>query len=503
MTLPGTRRVGAWSNPVMRPLALVVLLAALPATLSAYSPVPPPRMEPCRLPGLDREARCGTSGVPENWATGRGRWLALRLAVIPAAVTPAEPDPVVYFEGGPGGSAVDSGPGLIEEFPEALKNRDLILIDVRGTGGSDPLRCRNADGAAVEEALETFMDPAMVRNCRETLPRGCDLAQYTTDAIVTDVYELLFRMGYNSARKVNLLGASYGTRVALVFLRRHPEMVRTVHLHSVLPVDARVPMHLAPHTQAAFDRMAAACAAEPSCRAAFPDPKADLDAVLKQLEAKPAEVPVRDAEQKTRTLRLTRNGAAQTVRYLLYRPAGVRGLPLMLRAAASGNLVPLAQAAWDIASAMLTSSPGGLYLSVTCAEDVAFVDLAEATRLAAGTFMGDLRVRQQAAACAEWPAAKVPASFLEPVRSSVPVLIYSGENDPTTPREWTERVAQTLSASRILTVPGGAHVFYGLPGVECLDRVYSDFLARGTTEGLDIETCRKSIRPLPFLTSFE
>ena len=97
----------------------------------------------------------------------------------------------------------------------------------------------------------------------------------------------------------------------------------------------------------------------------------------------------------------------------------------------------------------------------------------------------------------------MPASFLEPVRSSVPVLIYSGENDPTTPREWTEKVAQTLPGSRILTVPGGAHVFYNLPGVECLDRVYSDFLARGTAEGIDLETCRKSIRPLPFLTSFE
>lgn len=477
----------------MRPLALLALLTALPAASL--------ELKPCRLPDFDREVRCGTHEVFENRAAATGRKIQLRIAVIPASGTPVEPDPVLYFEGGPGGSAVDSGPGLTEEFATALRNRDLVLIDIRG---SDLLRCRKPEGVrAVEEALESFMDPAMVRSCRETLARGHDLSQYTTEAIVDDVDEVRAALGYG---KVNLLGASYGTRAALVYLRRHPESVRTIHLHSVLPVDARVPMYLAPHTQAAFDRMAAACAAEPACRAAFPDPKADLDTVLKRLEAKPAEVPVRDEDQTTRQttriLRLSRSGAAQTVRYLLYRPAGVRSLPLLLRLAASGDLVPLAQTAWEIAAAMLASSPGGLYLSVTCAEDVAFVDPAEAARLAGGTFMGDLRVRQQAAACAEWPAAKVPASFLEPVRSSVPVLIYAGENDPTTPREWAEKVAQTLPGSRILTVPGGAHVFYGLTGVECLDRVYSDFLAQGPTE-VDLETCRKSIRPLPFLTSFE
>ncbi|HVG09566.1 MAG TPA: alpha/beta hydrolase [Thermoanaerobaculia bacterium] len=464
----------------MRLLALLALLAALPAASL--------ELKPCRLPDFDREARCGTHEVFENRTAAAGRKIPLHVVVIPASGAPVQPDPVVYFEGGPGGSAVESGPGLTEELATALRNRDLVLIDVRGTGASGPLNCPKT----AEVALESFMDPAMVRSCRETLARDHDLSQYTTEAIVDDVDEVRAALGY---AKVNLLGASYGTRAALIYLRRHPENVRTVHLHSVLPMDARVPMYLAPHTQAAFEKMAAACAAEPACHAAFPDPKADLETVLKRLEAKPA--------KSAETPWLTRNGAAQTVRYLLYRPAGARSLPLLLRLAASGNLEPLAQTAWDIASAMLVSSPGGLYLSVTCAEDVAFMDPAEAARLAGGTFMGDLRVRQQVAACAEWPAAKVPASFLEPVRSSVPVLIYSGENDPTTPREWAEKVAQTLTASRILTVPGGAHVFYNLPGVECLDRVYSDFLARGRAEGLDLETCRKSIRPLPFLMSFE
>src|SRR5689334_10723667 len=274
----------------MRHLALLALLTALPAAAL--------ELKPCRLPDFDREVRCGTHEVFENRAKAAGRKIPLRIVVIPASGTPIEPDPVLYFEGGPGGSAVDSGPGLTEEFPAALRHRDLVLIDIRGI---EALRCPRT----AADALESFMDPAMVRSCRETLAKDYDLAQYTTEAIVDDADEVRAALGY---ARVNLLGASYGTRAALVYLRRHPESVRTVHLHSVLPLDARVPMHLATHTQSAFEKMAAACAAEPACRAAFPDPKADLDTVLKRLEANPAQ-------------QLTRNGAAQTVRYLLYRPA--------------------------------------------------------------------------------------------------------------------------------------------------------------------------------------
>jgi pimeloyl-ACP methyl ester carboxylesterase len=178
-------------------------------------------------------------------------------------------------------------------------------------------------------------------------------------------------------------------------------------------------------------------------------------------------------------------------------------LPLLLRRAASGDLGPLGQTAWDIASATRSASAQGLYLSVTCAEDVAFVDRGEAEKLAQGTFFGDFRLRQQLDACAEWPAAKVPASFLEPVRSSVPVLILAGENDPTTPLEWARKVAETLPASRLLVVPGGAHVFYNLEGIECLDRLTAELVEKGSAEGLDLEGCRRSIRRPPFATSLE
>lgn len=471
----------------MRLLVLLALLAG-------------PRVDlaPCRLPGLDVEVRCGTFEVFENRSAAKGRKIPLRVVVIPAREKPVEPDPVVYFEGGPGGSAIDSASLLAEELALALRHRDLLLVDARGTGGSHRLDCPEPAGVTgVEERLESFMDPEAARRCATVLGKDNDLSQYTTEAAVDDVEEVRAALGYG---KANLVGASYGTRAVLVYLRRHPESVRTAHLHSTLPTDARVPLHLARHTQAGFDRMAVACAAEPSCHAAFPDPRADLDSLLKQLAQGAVTVPVQDDEGKVRTMRLSRNGAIQTIRYLLYRPAGVSVLPLFLRRAASGDLVPLAQSGFDIASAMSAGSARGLYLAVTCSEDVAFVDRTEAERLAAGTFVGDLRVRQQLAACADWPAAKIPSSFLEPVRSNVPVLIYSGEYDPTTPLEWAEQVAKTLPRSRILVVPGGSHVFYGLEGRECLDRLGSELVIRGSAEGLDLEACRRSIKPLPFAT---
>jgi pimeloyl-ACP methyl ester carboxylesterase len=460
-------------------------------------------LKPCRLPEIEGEAlRCGTYEVFEDRAAGKGRKIPLRVVVVPARETPVEPDPVVYFEGGPGVSIVQSGPDVVRELAAVLRHRDVLLVDVRGTGGSHRLDCPQPDGGratwAIEEALDTFMDLAALRRCREALEKDNDLTRYTTDSIVDDVDEVRAALGY---RKVNIMGASYGTRAALVYLRRHPESVRTVMISSVLPVDARVPMFLAKHTQAAFDRAAADCAAEPACHAAFPDPRGDLEAVLKRLAAGPVEVPVQDDEGKDLCLPLSRDGAAQTVRYLLYRPAGVRVLPLFLRRAAAGDLGPLGQAAWDIASATRSASSQGLYLSVTCAEDVAFVDPAEAARLAEGTFFGGFRLRQQLEACAGWPAAKVPASFLEPVRSSVPALILAGENDPTTPLEWARKVSETLPGSRLLVVPGGNHVFYNLEGIECLDRLTAELVERGSAEGLDLEGCRGSIRRPPFATA--
>jgi pimeloyl-ACP methyl ester carboxylesterase len=474
-------------------LLLLLMASAVPDAVLAAERL---RLAPCEVPEIPGETlRCGIYEVFEDRAAAKGRKIPLRVVVVSALEPPALPDAVIYFEGGPGASVVASGADVLQEMAALRRKRDIVLVDVRGTGGSRRLDCPHEEqGRAAAEALETFLEPAAIRRCRQALEKEADLARYTTDAIVDDVDEVRAALGYAQA---NVMGASYGTRAAAVYARRHPKVVRTLLLSSVLPVDARVPQSLAAHTEQAFRRVTAACAADIACRAAFPDPRADLDAVLKRME-RPVEVAIADDEGGRRQLALSRNGVAQTVRYLLYRPVGAREIPALLRRAAAGDLAPLAQRAWDLASGLLAAPTGGLYLSVTCAEDVAFLDPAEAAKQAAGTFVGDLRWRQQRAACAEWPAAKVDAGFLEPVRSDVPTLIFAGELDPATPVEWAERVASNLPNSRLLVVPGGGHVFYGLEGIQCLDALAAQMVEQGSVANLDLDACRRTIKPLPF-----
>ncbi len=488
-------------------LPLLLLLAvAFALEAAAEPPARRLKLKRCRIPEIPGETvRCGTYEVFENRGAGTGRKIALRVVVIPARKKPVAPDPLVFFEGGPGGSAIDSGAGLMEELSAVLQHRDILLVDARGTGGSGPLNCPGPNGpadvvAAVQETLDRFHDAESARRCRAALEKDHDLTQYTSETIVDDVNDVRAALGY---AKVNLLGASYGTRAAQVYLKRHPETVRTVILEAVVPIDSRIPRSLPRQTETAFERTIAACAADRSCRAAFPFPRRDLEALLGRLEVEPEPVTVRDEAGKPHEIKLSRNGAAQTVRYLLYRPGGARLLPLYLREAAAGNIQPLGQVAWDIAYGMNSESSDGLYLSVTCAEDVAFVDRGEALQLAFGTFIGDARLRQQTSSCDAWPAAKLPASFLEPVRSAVPALLVAGENDPATPPDWAQAVAAGLTGSRLLVIPNGAHSFDGLEGAECVQRLATQLVETGSAEGLDLDACRAAIKPPPFSTTLE
>ncbi|HEV7786425.1 MAG TPA: alpha/beta hydrolase [Thermoanaerobaculia bacterium] len=478
----------------MRFLSVITL-----ALLSALSAPPALKLAPCRLPDFANEVRCGTYEVFENRAARSGRRIGLRVVVIPAHGKPVSPDPIVFFAGGPGGSPIEMAPLLADKWAAALLHRDLLLIDPRGVGGSHPLACPPPDGTGGGEApSEGFLDPAAVRRCRDSLAKDNDFTQYTTDATVDDADEVRAALGYH---KVNLTAASYGTRLALDYLRRHPGSVRTLRLTSVVPPDGRTLTLLAPNAQAAFDHVVAACAAEAPCHAAFPDPRADLDAVLKRLSAAPEMVSIRDREGKERNVRISHDDAVEAVRFLLMGPSGVRELPLLLHRAAAGDLGPFGRWADETQRISLAGPPDGHWLSVSCAETIPVLDRAEAERLARGTFVGDLRLRLQLAACAEWPAARIAPGFFEPVRSTVPVLIFAGENDPATPLAGAQHVARTLPHSRILIVPGGGHTFTGLPGAECLDQLTADFIARGSAEGLDLESCRKAIRRLPFATS--
>ena len=274
--------------------------------------------------------------------------------------------------------------------------------------------------------------------------------------------------------------------------------MRTASLNGVMPPDTRLPLHFAKDAQIALDQVLDACDRDSACHAAFPDPRGDVKKALAALDKAPAEVSVRDTSTgKPITFAFARSAAAQSIRYMLYVPELAAEIPLQAHKAAAGDYSGLAHTAYIFGS-LLGGVSEGMYLSVTCAEDVPFFTPEEAAREAQTTFLDDFRARAQKAACAEWPRGEVPAEWATPVRSDAPTLLLSGERDPVTPAYWSEIAARTLPHALRVVVPGGGHSLEGLEGGECLDRIYADFLERGSEKGVDA-SCVAKIKPLPFV----
>jgi len=452
-------------------------------------------LTPCHLPGVPDEARCGTYDVFENRETRSGRKIALNVAVLPAQRPDRLPDPIVFFDGGPGEPSVSDAAWHEENLKPLRRRRDILLVDARGTGRSAPLDCEESETARLQGYLNDFLPVDQVRACRDLLEKRADLSQYTTERIVDDMAEVAAALGYE---KVNLMGTSYGTRAVLVFIRRHPERVRTATMFGLLPTDARVPLPAARNSQATLEALFADCSREPACAAAFPDLRADLAKVLRHMEEKPVPVVITDPDtEKKVSMVLTREGVAQTLRYMLYGDFGRARLPLALHSAAAGDFEFLGTMAYVFGSTT-TQGSRGLYLSVTCAEDVAFIREEEIPAAVAGTFLGDFRVRRQIAACKEWPAARLGADFLAPVTSDVPVLAVSGENDPTTPPANGEQVVRHLKRGRLIIVPHRGHGVVGAAGSECVVGVIDQFIGAGSAESLDA-SCIERLPPVPFV----
>jgi pimeloyl-ACP methyl ester carboxylesterase len=242
-----------------------------------------------------------------------------------------------------------------------------------------------------------------------------------------------------------------------------------------------------------MNRLFADCAAEPACNAAYPDVSGDFRKVLAQFDNGPVEVTTQNIyTNSTQKVVVARDAFVDAIRQLLYVPAAAAALPALIHLGAQGNLGPLVGTAFQVVSQIDSRIARGMQFSVICSEDTPFITDEEVKTTSANSFYGDARVRPTIRACAEWPKAKVPASFLEPVKSDLPVLLISGALDPVTPPWLAQTVAKTLSHSKLVLIPNATHNTY-----DCVENLIADFIDKGTTDGLDTSCVEKIKRP-PF-----
>ena len=457
------------------------------------------RLSPCELRSSGAlqlvKAECGRLPVAENPANPRGRQIRLAVAVVPAVSTAARPDPLFVLAGGPGEAASTFYASVAGAFALIRRDHDIVLVDQRGTGGSNALDCprghsrgRNTAGppTRAEIVVET-------ERCLKHLRTHAHVRFYTTDLAVGDLDRVRAALGY---RKIDLYGSSYGTVVAQEYLRRFPERVRSMILDGVVPAQLPIGALSALSAQRAVRRILAECAGQRSCRARFGNPMTDYRRVRAALAAHPVALTLPDPTRGTpEHMRLTTYELGEVLRLASYTPALASLLPLDLHAAAAGNYTPLGGQFLLIERLYSGAIALGMNNTVVCSEDVPFYRVTARQRAEMRrTFLGTAALRDLQTVCGLWPRGPVAADFHAPLRSEVPVLLLSGGDDPITPPRYAAEAARGYPNSLSLVIPGMGH---GQLLDPCIDRLMARFIDHASVAGLDT-ACTRRLRPPPF-----
>ena len=452
------------------------------------------KLKPCRLDGIDEQLFCGKLTVFENRETRSGRTIDLNIVVLPALDQKTKAEPLFDLAGGPGASSVDRADFYAGPGKEYRRGRDVVCVDQRGTGKSNRLSISREK--TPQYYLSEMFPVDYVKEMRHALEKRADLTKYTTSIAMDDLDDVRTWLGYD---RINLFGGSYGTQAALVYMRRHPDHVRSAILLAVAPTDLKMPLHHSESAARAMDLLLSECEQDSACHAAFPQIRDDWNNVLAQLEKQPARVEYSPPGKSAPTIvEIQRGVFAEKIRTWMYRRDQAARIPMIVHHAANGDFVPFLQQA--VAPSIPDFVADGMYLSVTCAEDVPFINREEAAQLTAGNPFGNYRVFQQTRACGMWPRGEIPTDFLEPVSSNAPVLIFSGNMDPVTPPKYGEEVAKHLRNSRHIIIAEAGHGDDGLKDPGCVDRIAIEFLGKGDAKNLDA-SCVEGMAPPPFVTN--
>jgi pimeloyl-ACP methyl ester carboxylesterase len=483
----GTWQQGGNSVPLLfRRPGVTVSSRLKPATIGRIP------FEPCRTEDGNTEGLCGKYEVYENRQTRAGRKLALNIMVLPAFSAKPAPDPFFPLGGGPGQSAVQAFPNV--GYINVLRQqRNVVLVDQRGTGQSNLLQCQLKDKASAQSMVGDFYNLEKLRACRTELEKRADLTQYTTSIAVEDLDEVRAALGYD---QINVFGGSYGTRVGLVYLRRHPEHLRTLTLEGVAPPQYKIPLPFARTIQMSAEHLIDACASDDDCKRSFPDLSAEFKTIIDRLEKSPAQFDLRNPiSGTTQPVTLSRGMFIANLRPLLYIPALAAQFPSMIHHVFKNDWTGYGAAILNLNVQFERILARGMSFSVICAEDVPNITETEIKNETQGTALGDFQVRLYQKACQEWPRGSTPKDFFAAIHSDVPVLLISGVLDPATPPEMAQHAAADLPHSRLVAIQEGTHG----TGSPCIDGLIAKFVVQGSVDGLD-PTCTNDIHLPQFST---
>lgn len=472
--------------------ALTLAAADLPAKPERPAPL---ALSPCQLQdpsGVSTVlAECGQVSVPEDPGDPSGRHMSLRVARVPAINRRKQPDPLFVLAGGPGMAATAFYASIPVAFERIHRDRDIVLLDQRGTGQSNALNCQ-LDESDLYRAAEVATE---ARNCLGVLQQKTRVEFYTTSVAVQDLDLVRSALGY---RQINLYGASYGTRVAQHYVRRFPESARSVILDGVVPPQLALGPETALDAESALARIFKRCKDE--CAKRF----GDVSAIYRALrdELKTHSVPVILADPSTgepAKLEFTEFHLATVLRLGSYTAEQAALLPLMLHEAqASANFAPLASQFLLVNRSYGNVVAYGMHNTVVCSEDVPFWAAGQIDRAALEkTYLGAAQVDGLRNICSVWPRGPVDGDFHSPLHSDVPALLLSGSDDPVTPPADAELARRGFTRSIHVTLEGFGH---GQLTAPCVDRVMAAFVQRGSVDELDV-SCTHNDRPMPFFVT--
>jgi pimeloyl-ACP methyl ester carboxylesterase len=437
----------------------------------------------CYVEGVSDRLNCGFVTVPENPNKPDGKQFQVHYVVLPAVKNVNHEEALLAIAGGPGQSAIDNAAGFDAMLSKVRQQRDILLIDQRGTGRSNLLTCDEGAQSPLSFDDDNADTLAETQKCLAKI--DADVTQYGSLNAIKDFEAVRQHLGY---KKLHVYGISYGTRMAQLYMRLYPAHLATVTLDGIVPMQQSV-LEIGASIDRGFDLLFKDCQETTACHAQFPELKAEFDQVAASLAKAPVMENVYDPVTGEKTmLTMTRGKFYGSIRMALYQ-ANVRALvPHAIHQAAKHNFQPiLGLYSLTIDNAGMAM---GMHASVVCGEDMHRITPAmrEQTQ---HSFMGKTMLEGLEATCEVWKVPAVDDSFSEPISSDIPTLLLSGEIDPATPPSWGELAMEKLTNAKHFVAPYATH---GVAYQSCANNLIADLVRSGSVKDLDGECLKKDVR---------